>query len=173
MQYKGWSYQLQPALLTASVALGLSLFARAPVRAGVRAGAIVAASLVLVYTMVAYRQMPRASNIANTNLAPVVLALSLAKQGSYCYVFTTNMTPAFPTVVLMDLKWASRFPTLWPLPALAKREARSDETQTRALTSWVSEDFERYQPSVVLVDKQNRIVRRLVEQPRREIASFG
>ena len=102
--------------------------------------------------MVAYRQMPRASNIANTNLAPVVLALSLAKQGSYCYVFTTNMTPAFPTVVLMDLKWASRFPTLWPLPALAKREARSDETQTRALTSWVSEDFERYQPSVVLVD---------------------
>ena len=48
MQYKGWSYQLQLALLTASVALGLSMFARAPVRAGVRAGAIVAASLVLV-----------------------------------------------------------------------------------------------------------------------------
>lgn len=28
-------------------------------------------------------------------------------------------------------------------------------------------------PKVVLVDKQNRIVRRLVEQPRRELASFG
>jgi aspartate 1-decarboxylase len=28
-------------------------------------------------------------------------------------------------------------------------------------------------PEVVLVDKQNRIVRRLVEQPRRELASFG
>lgn len=28
-------------------------------------------------------------------------------------------------------------------------------------------------PQVVLVDRQNRIVRRLVEQPRRELASFG
>jgi aspartate 1-decarboxylase len=28
-------------------------------------------------------------------------------------------------------------------------------------------------PQVVLVDKQNRIVRRLVERPRRELASFG
>jgi len=28
-------------------------------------------------------------------------------------------------------------------------------------------------PQVVLVDKANRIVRRLVEQPRRELASFG
>lgn len=28
-------------------------------------------------------------------------------------------------------------------------------------------------PQVVLVDRKNRIVRRLVEQPRRELASFG
>lgn len=28
-------------------------------------------------------------------------------------------------------------------------------------------------PQVILVDKANRIVRRLVEQPRRELASFG
>jgi len=28
-------------------------------------------------------------------------------------------------------------------------------------------------PSVILVDKQNRLIRRLVEHPRRELASFG
>jgi len=28
-------------------------------------------------------------------------------------------------------------------------------------------------PNVILVDKQNRLVRRLVEHPRRELASFG
>jgi hypothetical protein len=156
LQYKGWSYQMLPALVAAFAALGLALFTRPPARAGAWLAATVATALfVVIQTVAAYRQMPRASNIADTNLATVAYALSSAEKNSYCYVFTTNMTPVFPTVVLMNLKWASRFPTLWPLPALANRGAGSEDNRSQVLTGWVAEDFRRYRPSVVLVDQRD------------------
>lgn len=155
LQFKGWSYQLLPALLPVSCALGLALLTPPP--AAQRLGgalAAAAAALVLLHGVFAYSRLPRASNLAKSNLAPVALALSYAPPHSACYVFTTNMTPAFPTVVLRDLQWASRFPTLWPLPALAgtQLDDRRRGELTQALTASITEDFERYRPSVVMVD---------------------
>ncbi len=157
LQFKGWSYQLLPALVTMFVALGQSFLIRpAAAPGGGRAWLVAAAAaclLVLAQVAVMNRQLPKASNLAKTNLAPVALGLSFAPKGGYVYVFTTNMTPAFPTVVLLDLKWASRFATLWPLAGIAAdRPEAADSAYAQGLAQAVTEDFLRYRPDVVLVD---------------------
>jgi hypothetical protein len=69
------------------------------------------------------------------------------------------MVPVFPTVVLFDLRWASRYASLWPLAGLA---AAPQDQSERARKLWaayrpkliaaVQDDFRRYRPPVVIVD---------------------
>jgi hypothetical protein len=70
------------------------------------------------------------------------------------------MYPAFPALVHLDLKWGSRYSTLWPLPRLlyALLDVESDSSIRLVEDYWepfvtsLAEDFARYKPRRVLVD---------------------
>lgn len=160
-QMKGWQYQLYP--VTAMLMLG--------------AGAM------LVGTVVpAAREMPRRSTAWRAASIPalllLVLAIDLGARGSYSNPMTTAMLPlvrenaargglaafstnvswGFPLANYAGADWASRFPTLWPLPAIVrgradpKHDAAALDRVERYMTDAVIEDLTRRPPAVVLVD---------------------
>jgi hypothetical protein len=79
------------------------------------------------------------------------------------YFFTTSVAGSFPAVNYLGLTWASRFPHLWPLPAVIRWRNEEDgpvleERASRMATiedylmDAVVADLERYEPDLVLVD---------------------
>lgn len=81
------------------------------------------------------------------------------------YVFSTNVSDAFPAVTRDHLVWASRFPALWMLPAIIENEAaeaggpppakrlplQTVEQLARLQRTETAEDFRRWKPAVVIV----------------------
>ena len=72
------------------------------------------------------------------------------------YVFSMRMVDAFPLANELGLKWASRYPYLWPLPAIlkARQAGRMTPELERAeafLQASVVEDLRRYRPDLILV----------------------
>ena len=79
------------------------------------------------------------------------------------YFFTTSVAGSFPAVNYLGLTWASRFPHLWPLPAVirwrnevgapvSEERARRMATIENYVMDAVVADFEQYEPDLVLVD---------------------
>lgn len=162
-QHKGWGYQALVAELIVFSAQGLALLRLASVPGRnfmSRAEALIlgggAAILLLAAAQAMRAPLPYAmvERIANS--------LPGARRGDSIYAFSVEVTPVFPAVSELGLKWGSRYSPLWPLLELARVENGFDPAdKTRLiglyrgpLVDSVVEDFERYSPDYVLVDRR-------------------
>ena len=166
LQGKGWSYQFLPVAIMLYIALGLALIRCFPspqlssLRKAALYGALSIATLLLLLQLIfTVRDLPQRRFLQHS---PLAQALSIARPDDRIYAFTTTVVPVFPTVLLMDLQWASRFASLWPLAGLeATRRQSPAESATLAhvyaqlLIEMVTQDFSRYKPTIVLVDRRD------------------
>jgi hypothetical protein len=169
MQMKGWSYQLFPTTASMVLALGVILFggrepAAKPPPAGApgymnRAVAPIAAIALLTLASAGILRGGYQS-IYVEHLTPVVRKHAA---GSAIYIFTSNVSAAFPLVNVAGVRWASRFPMQWLLPGLVRRRAELAqqgvavepeglrEIRRYAVDSVVA-DLIRWSPALVFVD---------------------
>lgn len=164
-QYKGWSYQLLPVTIAVFMIGGvIALLAFRPgaiarPRQRLLQGAAALALLIaLALVTSSLWRLPPAANLPRTTLAK---AFDRVPVGAPVLVLSTTLIPAFPTVLLRDRAWGSRLPSLWPLAGieyLKRRGGRADvvlaEDYARRLRDIVREDFARYRPALVLVDRR-------------------
>lgn len=165
LQAKGWQYHLLPALLFAFVGQGVALAVAVSgmeVRRGraMKASALVAAGIIIASATSAVAAVRSTPTVGSLGLIPQALR-SIATEGDPVYAFTVELPPMLPAVPMLKLQWASRYSSLWPLPALlrAERAAGTPEAD-RLLASYrgpfiasVREDFERFKPRIVFVDR--------------------
>ncbi len=162
LQFKGWRYQFLGAAIPLFLSMPLAWQAcrnassRFP---PARIAVALAALLLLVGTAGLVRSAPRTSQLPRSAIGE---ALAIAEKGDSVYAFTTTVTPVFPTVLLLDLKWGSRYPAMWPLAGLVAAaqgggpQAQSLDSRYREkYLSTILEDFSRYRPGIVLVDKRS------------------
>lgn len=80
-------------------------------------------------------------------------------RGGAIWVISLSLTPAFPVVNYAGVEWASRFSSLWPLPAVIRsraepttreRRERLDAVERRVVAA-VVEDLERGRPELIVV----------------------
>lgn len=165
VQGKGWQYHFLPAAVFAYCGL-------APVLAGTirelgsrpRAApvlkALVAAGLMTGAATTAVAAARNTPTFGSLGLIPQALR-SVAANGDPVYAFSVEVQPMLPAVPLLGLHWASRYSSLWPLPALLRAEreqgspdaARLLATYRPPFTQSVIDDFGRHRPRIVLVDR--------------------
>ena len=74
-------------------------------------------------------------------------------RGEFAYAVSTSLNPAIPAVYGGGLKWASRYPALWTLPAVVRHligDPRRVEIEQSLLADMAS-DLAIHRPRVVLV----------------------
>ncbi len=164
LQYKGWSYQFLPVELFTFAAPALALIGgtRAPRANSSRStlALLFSAGAMLAMTGTALAQAYRLPTVLSLGGLPRVLAQ--ANKGDYVFAFSIEVEPFLPAVPLMGLNWASRYSHLWPLLRIAQMEnggdpqdrARIENAYYRPLVDSVIEDFIRYRPQLVLVDRR-------------------
>jgi hypothetical protein len=127
VQQKGWAYHFYPAhacgVLLAGV-LVLEAWGR-PQFVTRMAGATLSVLLLLgcgipvvkahVQSALYWRGQPGATN---TNFGQLIRLTTKHARGERIYVFSDNLTDAFPLVNYSDVGWACRFPSLWILPGV-------------------------------------------------------
>ncbi|MBL6749991.1 MAG: hypothetical protein ISP90_05680 [Nevskia sp.] len=162
-QFTGWSYHALPARIFVFAGQGLTVAAciaaglRPALRHGLLALALAGAA---AEAGAAVRGELGQPGLAALQRMPA--AFGAAAPGDYVYAFSTEVVPVFPTVPLLNLKWASRFSHLWPLLRLATLQNPNDAAAARLRAAYdtplvgaVAQDFERYRPTVVLVDRRD------------------
>jgi hypothetical protein len=96
--------------------------------------------------------------IGQTRRMLVAAVNQYAPRGSYVYAFSSHPYPAFPTMSYTQAEWGSAFPAQFAIPAYVRRRrpATVDPAAVeRAMTlqrQYVLDEFQRYQPRVVLVE---------------------
>ena len=167
LQFKGWRYQFLPAALLLFVSQGAIIQAATATMHSIgrlRKGILLASGvggglLAAAGATMAMQDLPRASQLPRS---PIGQALAVADKGDTVYAFTTAVVPVFPSVLIDQLNWGSRYPALWPLAGLLWREQQPQGTSDRKLAAAykdqlirsVSEDFSRYRPRIVLIDRR-------------------
>ena len=165
LQFKGWRYQLLPALSALMMAVpalwvrGRDIADDAPGNGWRRSLALLMAGASLVPIAIAQETAPRVYQMPRSLIAK---ALSPAAAGDYVYCLSTSVEPFFPTITLLGLQWGSRFSPLWPMAGLGAAiqagDVRSHDLLNRyygPLMSAVNADFLRYQPTLVIVDRRD------------------
>jgi hypothetical protein len=169
LQMKAWSYQLYPTAASMVLAFGAILSggrksdadrspAGGPGPIG-RAAAPVAAVMLLILVAVGVLRGGYQSQFVE-RLAPVVRKHA---DGAAIYIFSSNVSAAFPLVNVTGVRWASRFPMQWLVPGLVRRRAelarqgaaeapeRLREVE-RYSRDAVVDDLTRWPPALIMVD---------------------
>lgn len=158
LQGKGWRYHLLPAAIFAAASLPLLAFGTQGWRRGPQALASIAvlASIAIgaVHVVQINRAAPRLSNLARS---PIGEVLSIARPGDAVHVISTSVTPFFPAVTHLELRWASRYSALWPLAALGRDSGPNPASDRSAayrdaFADSVAADLGRHAPTVAIVD---------------------
>lgn len=166
MQQKGWSYHMLPiSIFVGMSGLMVAVIASRRIRreATNRAFALVAkaapvlvAVLLLQSSLWGYEQLSR-QELRKTELYSELESVAADRR---LYVFTSRVRVGTPWVATIHATWASRFPSLWVLPGYVAAidngtiSASRREQITADIRRIVEEDFERYRPEVVLVDRR-------------------
>ena len=108
------------------------------------------ASLVGVAILVAMR-----GPYSNTHQDHGAKAMAERAQGHAAYVFTTNVSVPYPTFLYRNVTHASRFNTLWMIPALARAQPQEMD-KLKPIEQFardaILQDFQRHKPETVGVD---------------------
>ncbi len=160
-QMKGWQYQLYPVTAMLLLGAGAMLIGTAVPDARAMPGRVTAwraASIpALLLLVLAIDLGARGSYVNPMTSTMLPLVRENAARGGLA-VFSTNVSWGFPLANYAGADWASRFPTLWPLPGIVRGRAdpRHDgpalDRVERYMTDAVIEDLTRRPPAVVLVD---------------------
>lgn len=170
-QQTGWTYQLGPAVRLTSLSVGALVVSRLWQIASARQlwfRTVAAPVFAAVLAMCALSAWSAAAVVAShgTRQAAVVRALEveLALRGPVRLAsLSTSLDPSVTVAFVGGHVWSSRFAALWPLPALAPRQADGqprtstrDPARAADVERWlrqaVVEDLRRWRPEVVLVD---------------------
>jgi hypothetical protein len=164
-QMKGWQYQLYPATAMLLLGAGAMLFAPAVPDARAMPGRMTAwraASIpALLLLVLAIDLGARGSYVNPMTRTMLPLVRENAARGGLA-VFSTNLSWGFPLANYAGADWASRFPTLWPLPGIIRgradprHDAAALDRVEQYMTDAVIEDLTRRPPAVVLVDVREK-----------------
>lgn len=170
LQRKGWAYHAQPAMCLLLLGLGLAVgIAMAADRSRMgqawrsKVAAVALPALTMLFMAVLCArfyltpQYTRARQLAD----PFTVTLVELAQGRPWVVWSTEVTPAFPLVLMLDGDWASRSMHQWMIPGTLKLAQKADANtkEVAALRAtaarFATEDLARYRPAVVVVRSQN------------------
>lgn len=175
LQGQGWEYQFLPAETFWVVALALTVLTVAPsylrqislTRLAVSRRtfisiwlAFMVAGLAALTTVRTIRINRHERSRTVTNVRQLVERTLPPGRPRTMASMTLSLFPAAPVAELLGADWASRFSCLWLMPGITAHEgaARAGEEQPhdgRAyLESAVVEDFARWRPTLVLVDRE-------------------
>jgi len=165
-QQKGWSYHILPIeiFVTLPVLMVIVIVSR-KVRKSATSRAFIflsrAAPLLVVGIPLQSLSLD-SETVHRPDLVQKELYSTLAPVAANkrIYFFSTSVIVGMRWVETIQAKWASRFPCLWLLPGYvtavndgAISESRRVERDGN-IRRYVNEDFERYRPEVVLVDRR-------------------
>lgn len=166
IQQKGWTYHMLPINVFVGMSvLMIAVIASRKIRrnATSRAFSFVAlsapfliAALLLLPSSWSSEQLSR-RELMETELYSKLETVAADKR---LYVFSSGVRVGTPWVATIHAKWASRFPCLWLLPGYVAAvdngalSAVRREQVAGEIRHFVEEDFERYRPEVVLVDRR-------------------
>ena len=171
IQGKGWRYHLYPSIAYGAVLLGVLLAdARRPlsrmaeqVYAAACAAALITILLITAAACVRQSVAPNDTRYdADPNYAELRQLIRKEAPGGAVLVLSSNMASAFPLVPSSGARWASRFPSVWLLPALYMDQLRSEAPLAfRApsemgpaehyLNDAVAQDLSRFRPDLLVV----------------------
>lgn len=167
VQQKGWSYQLVPAkyLLTVAgaVLLGASIqrfaagWAKGP-RVSLSALKPVGPTALCVVFMLVQGAADFRYHNDFLHMKQEVRAAGPGVES--VFVFSSNVSAAFPMVNEAGVDWSSRFPTQWLLPGLARNRTATEQRPIldkieRYAVQAVVTDFTRRPPDLVFVDMRD------------------
>ncbi len=177
LQMKAWSYQLYPTTASMVLAFGAILFGGRKADAGpsptgrrgriVRAAAPTAAAMLLILAAVGVLRGGYQSEFVE-RLAPVVRKHA---SGGAIYIFSSNVSAAFPLVNETGVRWASRFPMQWLVPGLVRR--RANLAQQGAAAPEGLREVERYTRDAVVADLTRWPAALIMVDDRRDKSYFG
>ncbi|MDH3700778.1 MAG: hypothetical protein OEU46_05645 [Alphaproteobacteria bacterium] len=165
LQRKGWSYQFLPAKISAALLIPVFLVFHIAAAEPVKfrrplLGYFSALCAVLIGLLPVGRDIWRDYHrLMRYHNAPLTQAVRATMPGEPLFVFSADVRDAFPMVLLEKRVWASRFPSLWPIPGIVNGLAMASTAQQRerlqSLRQGMIEktltDFRRYRPGLVLV----------------------
>jgi hypothetical protein len=171
VQGKGWRYHFYPSMCFGVLLLGVTWWdSRRPLsrlveQVYVAACGAAVATLLVVTAVDCVHQTASSSEPrydADPNYADLRRLIRREAPGGSVLVLSSNMASAFPLVPASGARWASRFPSVWLLPALYMAELRSDRPLTfrpraamgeaeRYLNDAVGEDLARFRPDLLVV----------------------
>jgi hypothetical protein len=153
IQYKGFSYQVIPALVFASVACAAGVVALAsqenptPVQKG-----LLGASLLLA---IVHFSTQTQSCMCDERISAKTIA-TYAPDAKSVFIASVRVGSAFPLVLKQNLVWASRLPTSWLTPYVASKwhdgPLPDDAIISNAL-DWAVTDLATFRPEIVFVDE--------------------
>lgn len=162
VQTKGWSYQYYPALCSSALLVGLAVLEllRRTLDGGRRFLAYALLGTTLVGS-VGSLLVPRALDRGEQPIRRLATVVAREASGGSVMVFSTEIGAGFPLVNYAGVAWASRYPSLWFLPAFyparpaaGGRVYRPPDEQgktERRLFDAVVDDFVARVPELVLV----------------------
>ena len=152
MQMKGWDYHLYPTTAMLTMLAGVLLTAPSAVSRSVRT---------MVFAVTA-ALVGKAALLSDNHRALVDQLLPFVREHAphSIYLFSVDVFPGFPMAVDADVRWASRFPSLWLMPGIdQRRRAASPDSDVdflveieRFTTEAVIADLSQYRPEIVFVD---------------------
>lgn len=186
IQGKGWRYHFYPSMAYGTLLLGVMLLdSRRPlsrlaeqVYAAACAAALVTVVLITAAACVRQSVVPNDTRYdADPNYAELRRLILNEAPGGTVLVLSSNMASAFPLVPNSGARWASRFPSVWLLPALYMGQLRSEAPLAfrsplemgpaeRYLNDAVAQDLSRFRPDLLVVlragpDRRDMGIRRL------------
>ena len=176
VQLKGWPYHFLPAktLVFAAIAVGLPAGVRAWLLARVAAprqrqvaalacGVCVAGAVLLTWRQWDAFQQTRQARVIR-NVEGYLATLDGAHPDRRFVALSLSLFPGFPINEMLHAEWSSRFSCLWMLPAILEAEARAAQGGERGdplgrayLERAISDDFDRWRPDVVLVERSRQV----------------
>ena len=152
VQQKSWPYQLLPAMIFVSIPFLLNAF---------RLSGLVARFVVFCcFGAVLIKGLVNFVSDQNSRLAYVDDLLA-GRKAQRMMALTYDLSLIFPYIETRNIFWASRFPSLWMLPAVS-RELVPVEQQYEIIaraTEIVTEDLIKWKPDFVIVDRRSNTPR--------------
>jgi hypothetical protein len=176
LQDKGWPYHLLPALALAFVLAGLAVAAAldrltpSAAKTGMhmspppaaRAVAGVVLLVFIAYTINERRTFYDQYGFSDSPAGQLLKVVKPNAEGQHVLILSPGVYPHFPMLNYANAKLGLRFQTIWPLQgayeeceASGPRYHSRDEMPEaeRALDRAVIEDFDKYKPPLVIIDK--------------------
>ena len=129
----------------------------------VACGVCVAGAVLLTWGQWDAFQQTRQARVIR-NVEGYLATLDRAHPDRRFVALSLSLFPAFPINEMLHAEWSSRFSCLWMLPAIMEAEARAAQGGERGdplgrayLERAISDDFDRWRPDVVLVERSRQV----------------